>query len=344
MIYQENWNGTCKNGRRQSPINIRTEYTKKIRMAGNSLIFNRYDKQVGASLENNGHTIKLTFTDGTDDEIWIKDGGLSLTKFQFAQAHFHWGNNDNQGSEHEIDGVSFPMEMHIVHWNLDVGETLKEAVDKDTGISLEVLGVHFKIGKTNEKFKYFFDAVKRTTKHNETAEIRNGIRLYDLLPENKDAFYRYKGSLTTPGCNEIVMWTVFKEKIEIDKSQMEIIRQVKYTHDGSENLLSNNFRNVKLQYDREILDVDVHEEATGIIIVILVIRMYLCVYSAFHYFLCTYIISIPGKDKTNGALIGVIVACLMSVFLVVAYCAAYYRSKNKFNNRNKPRADFMSPS
>ena len=69
------------------------------------------------------------------------------------------------------------------------------------------------------------------------------------------------------------MWTVFKEKIEIDKNQMEIIRQVKYTHDGSENLLSNNFRNVKLQYDREILDVDVHEEAPGIIIVFLVIRM-----------------------------------------------------------------------
>ena len=242
-------------------------------MAGNSLIFNRYDKQVGASLENNGHTIKLTFTDGTDDEIWIKDGGLSLTKFQFAQAHFHWGNNDNQGSEHEVDGVSFPMEMHIVHWNLDVGETLKEAVHKDTGISLEVLGVHFKIGKTNEKFKYFFDAVKKTTKHNETAEIRNGIRLYDLLPENKHAFYRYKGSLTTPGCNEIVMWTVFKEKIEIDKNQMEIMRQVKYTHDGTENLLYNNFRNVKLQYDREILDVDVHEEVPGIIIVILAFKM-----------------------------------------------------------------------
>ena len=273
MKYQESWTGTCKNGRRQSPINIRTEYTKKVRMAGNSLIFNRYDKQVGASLENNGHTIKLTFTDGTDDEIWIKDGGLSLTKFQFAQAHFHWGNNDNQGSEHEVDGVSFPMEMHIVHWNLDVGETLKEAVHKDTGISLEVLGVHFKIGKTNEKFKYFFDAVKKTTKHNETAEIRNGIRLYDLLPENKHAFYRYKGSLTTPGCNEIVMWTVFKEKIEIDKNQMEIMRQVKYTHDGTENLLYNNFRNVKLQYDREILDVDVHEEVPGIIIVILAFKM-----------------------------------------------------------------------
>ena len=58
------------------------------------------------------------------------------------------------------------MEMHIVHWNLDVGETLKEAVDKDTGISLEVLGVHFKIGKTNEKFNlttYYDTSLLRST-------------------------------------------------------------------------------------------------------------------------------------------------------------------------------------
>ena len=187
-LNKENWSGTCKNGRRQSPIDIRTRYTKKILMAGNSLVFNQYEKQVGASVENNGHTVKLTLTDGFDDEIWIKDGGLSLTKFQFAQAHFHWGDDDKHGSEHKIDGKTFPMEMHLVHWNLDVGRTLKEAVEKDTGISLEVLGVHYKIGKTNEKFKFFFDAVKRIKNQTQTTEIDYGIRLFDLLPENKNAF------------------------------------------------------------------------------------------------------------------------------------------------------------
>lgn len=31
-------------------------------------------------------------------------------------------------------------------------------------------------------------------------------------------FYRYKGSLTTPLCNEVVLWTVFHEPINVNKS------------------------------------------------------------------------------------------------------------------------------
>ena len=257
---EDKWPVTCRNGRRQSPIDIRTEYTKKARMIGNSLIFNRYAKQVAALVHNNGHTIKVRFTDEPDDDIWIKDGGLSLTKFQFAEAHFHWGEDDNKGSEHQIDGQSFPMEMHLVHWNLDVGQTLKEAVEKDTGISLQVLGVHFKIGKTNEKFKHLFDAVKKARNQSQTATIYNGIRLYDLLPHNTDAFYRYEGSLTTPGCKEVVLWTIFKDKIEIDNDQMETMRKTTYARNEQEEKMYNNFRSVKFQYDREILDVDTHEE------------------------------------------------------------------------------------
>lgn len=46
--------------------------------------------------------------------------------------------------------------------------------------------------------------------------------LTDLLPlEDKlKHYFRYQGSLTTPTCDETVVWTVFKERIQLHKDQV----------------------------------------------------------------------------------------------------------------------------
>ena len=268
---QENWNGTCRFGLRQSPINIDTRHTTKQRLNCQPLVFHGYDKKVPAKVKNNGHTAVVMFTNGPDNEIWVKGGGLGESKFEYAQAHFHWGSTNNQGSEHTINNKSAPMEMHLVHWNLDVGGTFKDAVKKDTGISLEVLGVMFEIGEKNQKFSSLFRAITKIRNQNATAEIEGGITLNDLLPSDTDAFYRYKGSLTTPscsedgsscGCHEIVMWTIFKKPIEISQDQLDVMRQTTYTHSNEHfpRDISNNYRDLQPLHEREVLDVDTHAE------------------------------------------------------------------------------------
>lgn len=44
------------------------------------------------------------------------------------------------------------------------------------------------------------------------------ISIDDLLTDvDMTKYYRYNGSLTTPGCDEAVVWTVFQQPIRISK-------------------------------------------------------------------------------------------------------------------------------
>lgn len=63
-----------------------------------------------------------------------------------------------------------------------------------------------------------FDQIIRP--RGESENLTSPIALEDLLPDNTNNFYRYSGSLTTPTCNEAVIWTVFETPIALSERQV----------------------------------------------------------------------------------------------------------------------------
>ncbi|XP_062859518.1 carbonic anhydrase 4-like [Trichomycterus rosablanca] len=209
------------NGTRQSPINI---VTTSVKPDGNLTAFSYTGFNSNSTLTrltNTGHTVKV---DLDDAKMNVSGGNLPAT-YRSIQFHFHWGNGSSSGgSDHTVDGKQYPLELHIV--NLKSNYTgINDAFNDSTGLA--VLG--FFIEATNEtgkpdSWKILTDYLPNITKQGDNLDILDsGITMDSLLEGvNRTKYYRYLGSLTSPNCNEVVVWTVFKDPIKVSKDLIDL--------------------------------------------------------------------------------------------------------------------------
>ena len=182
--------GTCAAGKRQAPINVRAGVATPRDLP--NLVF-AY-KPSHLSIANNGHTEQVTYDTGSSLSLV---GGKDT--WTLAQFHFH------APSEHQVDGTSYPLEMHLVH----VDAAGKPAV---------VVGVFIRAGQENAALARAFQNLpaKAGEKVDRPSEI---IEAGAVLPADK-TFFTYTGSLTTPPCTEDITWYVLKTPIEMSKAQI----------------------------------------------------------------------------------------------------------------------------
>lgn len=220
-------------GQSQSPIDVGTSEV----VLDESLTdfdYVNYDNANSGTflLWNTGHAIQVEIL---DSNIFISGGGLEYT-YKLAHFHFHWGRDDTEGSEHLVDGASTAVEMHVVHWNVDLYSTFEEAVVSPDGIA--VFAVFVQAAGIEENSTLNAELGQLTTYFDQILFPGNEssvptFPMQALLPEER-SYFRYRGSLTTPDCSETAIGTVFKYPLYVTEAETARFRT---TYDIDGNLL-----------------------------------------------------------------------------------------------------------
>ena len=144
-------------------------------------------------------------------------------KYKLLQIHFHWSDTDENGSEHTIQGVRYPLEIHFVH--VKENRTLADALLEPDG--LMVLAVFGAVTFDTHHLSPLIPGLKLMENSEVGAHTSYKIIPENLLPLERFAFYRYEGSLTTPGCDESVVWTVLPAPISMSRSQLTTFQKIR---------------------------------------------------------------------------------------------------------------------
>merc|ERR1719244_1499029 len=164
----------------------------------------------------------------------------------------------------------FPLELHIVHKK--VGEP--DFLSVPGGLS--VTGFFFEVApEDNAAIEPLVDVLKNVENPDDKFDMKgSAFMITDLIADVKDtAFSTYSGSLTTPGCMEIVNWINFLKPIPISSAQLAKFRMLdpsfnilkpipissaqlakfRMLKDGSNEDIVDNFRPVQPLNGREVV-------------------------------------------------------------------------------------------
>ena len=246
----------AKNTHRQSPINIE-EKTAKFQDF-RPFTFTGYENLSIAKgtlkAKNTGGTLKLL----ADLGVGLLSGGPLNVQYEFVEMHFHWGDvnasEDEAGSEHKVNGKSYPLELHMVHKNIH-DNSIDDALAHENGLCVlafvfEVIDYDAPIPGLDAlsniaaehltKANTIFDQEQHTSVSNEAGDQKyKDVIVANFLPFLIEEYFTYRGSLTTGGCEEAVNWVFFRTPLAIKQRHLEAFQSLKNEEDEN---IKNNYR------------------------------------------------------------------------------------------------------
>lgn len=227
----------------QSPISLSQRTTNFKDCLHPLEYFGHWDGKGRAKIVNNGASAMITFSDRPYQPFVI--GGPLEGKYIFEQLHFHWGVEDDSGCEHILEGNTYSMEAHAVHYNARYG-SFKEAVDKPDGLAVTGFFVHA-YGETDcPEFDKIVNGIKYIKKPDSEVDIDADCLSWMGLQDLSRHYYTYKGSLTTPPYYESVTWIVYKTPVYVSRLQIAAFRELQSCPKDSNKKIVNNYREVQV--------------------------------------------------------------------------------------------------
>ena len=177
----------------QSPIDlrdpVRTDY-------GEGLLRIEWTGRVRGTVVRDGHDVKIIY--GADARQRILLDGKT---YHLAEMHFH------HPAEHWVDGRQHTVEVHIVSQNAHDGTRVA------FGIFIEAKGDDPDLNLEGDLHSIEVCEAPGST------GISTDPRIY--LPSDVGHYYRYEGSLMTPGYEEDVSWVVFQDVARFPRRQVD---------------------------------------------------------------------------------------------------------------------------
>lgn len=180
----------CGSGNRQSPIDIRDGMKVELEQ----ITFDYHPSTFNVT--DNGHTVQVMV--GSGNFLTVQNRMYELIQF-----HFH------RPSEERINGKGYEMVVHLVH--------------KDGEGRIAMLALLLERGKPQPVIQTVWNNLP--LEKLETLAPSVVLDPMDLLPVRRD-YFTFMGSMTTPPCQEGVLWLVMKEPIQASPAQLALFSRL----------------------------------------------------------------------------------------------------------------------
>ncbi|XP_057331423.1 carbonic anhydrase 2-like [Microplitis mediator] len=220
----------------KSPINIDDKQTK-LKKYSPLIMTGHWIKGGEALLVNNSETAIIQLI-GDRMASTITGGPLLNDEFKFSNVHFHWGECDSDGSEHQINGASYSMEAHVVHYNSKY-KKLNECFKHKDGLC--VLVYFFLVTsdadlKSNPYTEEIVKHLKFIQNSHTSTNIPTNVLYWMREAIYCSKYYTYSGSYHIKTDPECVIWIVFPLIIPVTSYQVNEFRKLK---NNNEKILNN---------------------------------------------------------------------------------------------------------